>query len=88
MIILDKKIVFILPKHRFWVPVRTSTAYPSMFKSKNKKKRNTPVNPSFTIYKWGITGYKSHGHVILMSAIYNMEILVGRLALVYSCQKM
>ena len=26
----------------------------------------TPVNPSFTIYMWGVRGYKSHGHVILM----------------------
>ena len=26
----------------------------------------TPVNPSFTIQKWGARGYKSHGHVILM----------------------
>ena len=26
----------------------------------------TPVNPSFTIYKWGVRGYKTHGHVILM----------------------
>ena len=26
----------------------------------------TPVNPSFTIYKWGVRGYKSHRHVFLM----------------------
>ena len=26
----------------------------------------TPVNPSFTIYKWGLMGYTLHGHVILM----------------------
>ena len=26
----------------------------------------TPVNPSFTIKKLGVRGYKSHGHVILM----------------------
>ena len=27
---------------------------------------NNPVNPSFTIQKRGVRGYKSHGHVILM----------------------
>ena len=27
----------------------------------------TPVNPSFTILKWGVRGYKVHGHVILMA---------------------
>ena len=37
-----------------------------MFKSKNKKKMYTPVNPIFTLLKWGVRGYKSHGHVILM----------------------
>ena len=26
----------------------------------------TPVHPSFTTQKWGVRGYKSHGHVILM----------------------
>ena len=26
----------------------------------------TPVHPSFNIYKLGVSGYKSHGHVILM----------------------
>ena len=29
----------------------------------------TPVNPLFTIQKWGVRGYKSHGHVILMLLI-------------------
>ena len=26
----------------------------------------TPVNPSFTIYKWGVTGCTLHGHVSMM----------------------
>ena len=28
--------------------------------------RYTPVNPSFTISKWGLREYKFHGHVFLM----------------------
>ena len=35
------------------------------FRAKIKKKY-TPVHPSFTIKKWGVRGYKSNGHVILM----------------------
>ena len=31
---------------------------------------NTHVNPSFTILKWGVIGYKSHGHVFLMCNDY------------------
>ena len=27
----------------------------------------TPVNPSFTIKKWGVMGSSLHGHVILMN---------------------
>ena len=34
-----------------------------MFNCKNKKKKYTPENPSFTISKWGVRGYKSHRHV-------------------------
>ena len=26
----------------------------------------TPVNPSFTIYKWGVRGCSLHGHVIMI----------------------
>ena len=37
-----------------------------MFWSKNKKNRYTPVNPSFTIRNWGLSGYLIHGHVFLM----------------------
>ena len=44
--------------------VLTSTH--SLFWIKNKKNRYTPVNPSFTIQKWGLRGYSLHGHVFLM----------------------
>ena len=27
---------------------------------------NSPVNPSFTIEKWGVRGCTFHGHVIMM----------------------
>ena len=37
-----------------------------MFQSKNKKIMDTPVNPSFTIYKWGVRGSSLHGHVFMM----------------------
>ena len=37
-----------------------------MFKSKNKKIMYTPVNPSFTIYKWGVRGSSLHGHVFVI----------------------
>ena len=44
-----------------------SNEYPqSMFYSKNKKKKYTAVNPSFTILKWGVRGYTLHGLVIMM----------------------
>ena len=45
----------------------SSNEYPqSMFWSKNKKNRYTPVYPSFAIKKWGIRGYILHRHVFLM----------------------
>ena len=31
-----------------------------------KIKMYTPVHPRFTILKWGVRGYTSHGYVILM----------------------
>ena len=37
-----------------------------MFKSKNKKIRYTPVNPKFTILKWGVRGYSLYGLVCMM----------------------
>ena len=44
-----------------------SNEYPqSMFWSKNKKNMYTPVNPSFTIQKWGVRGYSLHGLVFVM----------------------
>ena len=47
-----------------------SKEYPeSMFKSKNKKLMYTPVNPSFTILKWGVRGSSFHRHVIMMIEI-------------------
>ena len=47
-----------------------SNEYPqSMFWSKNKKKY-TPANPSFTLYKWGIRGCSLHGLVFVMFALY------------------
>ena len=39
----------------------------SMFKSKYKTIMRTPVNPSFTIYKWGVRGSSLHGHVFVMT---------------------
>ena len=33
------------------------------------KNMNTPVNPRFSIYKWGIRGYSLHEHVLMMNRI-------------------
>ena len=38
----------------------------SMFQSKNKKIMYTPVNPSFTLCKWGVRGSSLHGIVFVM----------------------
>ena len=47
-----------------------SNVYPQcMFWSKNKN-LYTPVNPSFTILKWGLRGCSLHGHVFVMSRAY------------------
>ena len=43
------------------------------FKAKKKEKMYAPVQPSFTILKWGVRGYKSHGHVILMVKVSNNQ---------------
>ena len=44
--------------------------YPqSMFWSKNTKILYTPVNPYFTIQKWGVRGYSLHGHVFMMTSV-------------------
>ena len=38
----------------------------SMFLSRNKKLIYTPVNPSFTIWKWGLRGSTLYWHVFMM----------------------
>ena len=44
-----------------------SNEYPqSMCKAEIRKIRYTPVNPSFTIYKWGLRGSKLYRHVFVM----------------------
>ena len=44
-----------------------SNEYPqSMFKAEIRKIRYTHVNPSFTIYKWGLRGSKLYRHVFVM----------------------
>ena len=46
-----------------------SNEYPQyMFLSKNKKITYTPINPSFTVKKWGLRGSKLYRHVFVMSA--------------------
>ena len=51
-------------------PLHGSKEYPQfMFSSKNKKKKNTPVNPSLTILKWGVRGYELYEHVCMMFAL-------------------
>ena len=45
-----------------------SNEYPqSIFVSRNKKIIYTPVNPSFTIWKWGLRGSTLYRHVFVMS---------------------
>ena len=39
----------------------------SMFWAKIRKRMYTPVNPSFTISKWGLKGSKLYRHVFMMS---------------------
>ena len=44
-----------------------SNEYPqSMFLAEIRKIMYTPVNPSFTIYKWGLRGSKLYRHVFVM----------------------
>ena len=44
-----------------------SNEYPqSMFLSRNKTIMYTPVNPSFTISKWGLRGSTLYRHVFVM----------------------
>ena len=47
-----------------------SNDYPqSMFLSRNKKIIYTPVNPSFTIWTWGLKGSTLYRHVFVMSLV-------------------
>ena len=39
----------------------------------------TPVNPSFTIHKWGVRGSSLHGHVFVM---INFIVKIGTLEIV------
>ena len=51
-----------------------SNEYPqSMFLSRNKKIIYTPVNPSFTIWKWGLRGSTLYRHVFGMLIILPMH---------------
>ena len=48
-------------------PPRSSNEYPqSMFSAEIRKIMFTPVNPSFTILKWGLRGSKLCRHVFVM----------------------
>ena len=40
------------------------------------RKMNTPVNPSFTILKWGVRGSSLHGLISMMKRALNFEFLV------------
>ena len=47
-----------------------SYEYPqSMFLAKIRKIMYTPLNPSFTIYKWSLRGSKLYRHVFVMMTI-------------------
>ena len=73
----DKKYLiffsYFCSKQRLWVLVRTprwggSNEYPqSMFLSRNKKINVYPLNPSFTILKWGLRGSKLYRYVFVMT---------------------
>ena len=44
----------------------------SMFWAEIRKIMNTPVNPSFTVQKWGLRGSKSYRHVFVMG-VHNIN---------------
>ena len=53
-----------------------SNEYPqSMFLSRNKKQMYTPVNPSFTTYKWGLRGSKLYKYVFVIEGGYSAAVL-------------
>ena len=47
--------------------VRTASVPTIYVLEQNKKIMYTPVNPSFTIYTWGVRGVFVHGHVFVMA---------------------
>ena len=48
-----------------------SDEYPqSMFLSRNKKIIYTPVNPSFTIRKWGLKGSTLYRYVFVINTVF------------------
>ena len=52
-----------------------SNEYPqSMFLSRNRKIMSTPINPSFTIKKWGLKGLKLYRHVFVMKCIKDLHL--------------
>ena len=52
-----------------------SNEYPqSMFLSRNKKIMYTPLNPSFTIQKWGLRGSKIYRYMYVF-----VMVLAGRM---------
>ena len=57
----------------------SSNEYPQcIFWSKNKKIMYTPVNPSFTIYKWGVRGFSLHRLVFVMKVTPDLHLAYQR----------
>ena len=74
----DKKILYFTyfwSKHRLWVLVRTvskavlTSTHNLCFWAEIRKIMYTPVNPSFTIQKWGLRRSKLYRHVFVMFVI-------------------
>ena len=59
---------YVCSKRRLWVHVRTasSTIIYVLDQKKKKKTMYTPVYPSLTLQKFGLSGYTFHGHVFLV----------------------
>ena len=69
---------YICLKHRLWVFVRTASTRPTIvvqrvylylylyFRAELRKIMHTPVNPSFTIWKWGLRGSKYYRYIFVM----------------------
>ena len=66
-------------KHRLWHSLEppqwgSSNEYPqSMFWAEIRKIMYTPVNPSFTIKKWGLRGSKLYRHVFVMHSVVSND---------------